>query len=49
LCFQDTYYNEDVENLFDFEIANQFISGISINNLIVGEKNGIAGLNFITD
>jgi hypothetical protein len=46
---KNKYYNKDFdEYLFDFEIAYRFTPGISINNLIVGEKNGIVGVNFIT-
>jgi hypothetical protein len=42
-------YSKDFdEYLFDYEITYRYTPGININDLIVGEKNGIVGINFIT-
>jgi hypothetical protein len=36
------------EYLFDFKVTYRVTPGININDLIVGEKSGIVGINFIT-
>lgn len=36
------------EYLFDFEVTSRLTPGLNINDLIVGEKSGIVGINFIT-
>jgi hypothetical protein len=49
ITLKNKYFNKDYdEYLFDFEISYSNTSVKSINNLIVGEKNGIVGVNFIT-
>lgn len=42
------FVNDFDEYLFDFEVTYRVTSGLNINDLIVGEKSGIVGVNFIT-
>ena len=43
------YFDNNFDDyLYDFEVTYRVTPGININDLIVGEKSGIVGANFIT-
>jgi len=47
--YKKKYYNKGFdEYLYVFEIVNAYPSGITIQYMIVGEKNGIVGVNYVT-